>query len=92
LTDGSLAERAAGERVHATKSHHHQGIDRLGDGLVATGISTLDELVEAVELPERRFVLGVQWHPEADERSRIIGALVRAAEQARAQQALAAAA
>ncbi len=91
LTDGSLAARAAGELVHGTKSHHHQGIDTLGDGLVATGISTLDELVEAVELPDRRFVLGVQWHPEADERSRIIGALVRAAEQARAERALAAA-
>ena len=92
LTDGSLAARAAGELDHGTKSHHHQGIDTLGDGLVATGISTLDELVEAVELPDRRFVLGVQWHPEADERSRIIGALVRAAEQARAQRALAPAA
>jgi putative glutamine amidotransferase len=88
LTDGSLAARAAGELVHATKSHHHQGIDVLGEGLVATGISTLDELVEAVELPDRRFVLGVQWHPEADERSRVIGALVRAAQPARAERTL----
>jgi putative glutamine amidotransferase len=92
LTDGSLAARSAGELQHGTKSHHHQGIDVLGDGLVATGISTLDDLVEALELPERRFVLGVQWHPEADERSRIIGALVRAAEQSRTQRALAPAA
>ena len=88
LTDGSLAARAAGELQHGTKSHHHQGIDELGDGLVATGISTIDELVEAIELPERRFALGVQWHPEADERSRVIGALVRAAERARAERAL----
>ncbi len=88
LTDGSLAARAAGELVHTTKSHHHQGIDVLGEGLVATGISTLDGLVEAVELPDRRFVLGVQWHPEADERSRVIGALVRAAERAAAERAL----
>ena len=34
---------------------------------------------EAIELPDRRFVLGVQWHPEADERSREIEALVHAA-------------
>ena len=88
LTDGSLAARAAGELDHATKSHHHQGIGELGAGLVVTGISTLDELVEAIELPERRFVLGVQWHPEADERSRVIGAFVRAAESARAERAL----
>jgi putative glutamine amidotransferase len=88
LTEGSLAARAAGELQHGTKSHHHQGIDELGDGLVVTGVSTLDELVEAIELPERRFVLGVQWHPEADERSRVIGALVRAAQLARAERAL----
>ena len=30
-------------------------------------------------MPDRRFVLGVQWHPEADERSRVIGALVERA-------------
>ena len=92
LTEGSLAARAAGELLHATKSHHHQGIRELGTGLVATGVSTLDDLVEAVELPDHRFVLGVQWHPEADERSRVIGALVRAAEEFREQRALAPAA
>jgi putative glutamine amidotransferase len=41
-----------------------------------TGVSVLDELPEAVEDPRRKFVLGVQWHPEADERSRVIAALV----------------
>ncbi len=84
LVPESLAARAAGEIVHATKSHHHQGIDRLGEGLVVTGTSALDELVEAVELPERRFLLGVQWHPEADDRSRVMGALVEAAAEYRA--------
>jgi putative glutamine amidotransferase len=88
LTEGSLAAAAAGELLHATKSHHHQGIGELGSGLVATGVSTLDDLVEAVELPDHRFVLGVQWHPEADERSRVIGALVHATGQFREQQAL----
>ena len=39
----------------------------------------LDDLPEAIEAPERRFVLGVQWHPEADECSRIVSALVDAA-------------
>jgi putative glutamine amidotransferase len=66
-----------------TKSHHHQGVDRVGEGLVVTGRATLDELVEAVELPDRRFALGVQWHPEADERSRLIAALVEEAAAAR---------
>jgi putative glutamine amidotransferase len=83
LQEGSLAERAAGEAVHATKSHHHQGIDRVGDGFEVTGWSVIDELPEAFEAPDRRFALGVQWHPEADERSRLISALVAEAAAAR---------
>ena len=79
LAEGSLAARAAGETLHDTKSHHHQGVDRLGDGLVATGWCVLDELIEAVELPDQRFALGVQWHPEVDPHSRIIRALAREA-------------
>jgi putative glutamine amidotransferase len=79
LTDGSLAARAAGEMTHVTKSHHHQGVDRLGEGLVVSGLSTLDDLPEAIELPDRRFVLGVQWHPEADTGSTVIGTFVAAA-------------
>ena len=83
LDAGSLAARAAGEEVHVTKSHHHQGVDRVGQGLVVTGRATLDDLPEAIERPDRRFVLGVQWHPEADERSRLIAALVEEAAAAR---------
>ena len=83
LIPDSLAAAAAGELLHTTKSHHHQGVDEVGEGLIVTGTSTLDQLVEAIELPDRRFVLGVQWHPEADERSRVIGALVQAAAQYR---------
>jgi putative glutamine amidotransferase len=82
LTPDSLAARAAGETLHATKSHHHQGVARIGDGLVASGWSVLDELVEAIELPDRRFVLGVQWHPEVDPRSRVVRSFVRAAARA----------
>jgi len=51
-------------------SHHHQGVDRLGDGVVATGHSP-DGLIEAIELGandpddvEATWMLGVQWHPE----------------------------
>jgi putative glutamine amidotransferase len=79
LAPGSLAARAAGEVVHATKSHHHQGVDRIGEGLEVTGWATVDELPEALEDPTRRFALGVQWHPEADPTAREIAALVEAA-------------
>lgn len=87
LEQGSLAAEAAGEVVHVTRSHHHQGVDRIGEGLIVSGVSTMDRLPEAIELPDRSFVLGVQWHPEADEGSSVVGALVAAA--ARASSALA---
>jgi putative glutamine amidotransferase len=80
LADDSLAARVTGERRHATKSHHHQGVDAIGEGFAVTGWATVDELPEAIEDPSRRFALGVQWHPEADPASPLIGALV---EQAR---------
>ena len=48
-----------------------------------SGTSTLDELPEAIELADRGFVLGVQWHPEADVASSVVGALVDAAAAAR---------
>ena len=76
LEEGSLAARAAGETRHATKSHHHQAVDRVAEGFVVTGRSAADELPEAIEAPGKRFALGVQWHPEADETSRVIAALV----------------
>ncbi len=79
LTPGSLAARAAGEATHRVPSHHHQAIDRLGDGLVVSGVAQEDGVVEAIEVPGRRFVLGVQWHPEADPSSSVIAALVDAA-------------
>jgi putative glutamine amidotransferase len=80
LATGSLAARAAGELLHGTKSHHHQGVDRIGDGLVVTGHAVIDDLPEALELPDAPgWVLGVQWHPEADARSGVIAALVSAA-------------
>jgi putative glutamine amidotransferase len=83
LAEGSLAHRVAGEAVHATKSHHHQGIERVGDGFTVTGWAVMDELPEAMELESNRFALGVQWHPEADARSRFVAALVDEAAAAR---------
>ena len=91
LVAGSVAARAAGELLHATKSHHHQGVGRIGEPLVVSGISVLDDLPEAIERPDRGFVLGVQWHPEADSHSRVIASLVQAARGYRAQHVLGAA-
>jgi putative glutamine amidotransferase len=79
VLDDTLAMRVIGGSRHATKSHHHQGVDRLGDGLSVSARSPFDGLIEAIELPDRAFVLGVQWHPEADVSSPVVGALVEAA-------------
>jgi putative glutamine amidotransferase len=76
LDEGSLAERSVGCGRCAVKSHHHQGIAELGEGLLVTGRSEPDGLVEAVEDRNRRYVLGVLWHPEEDEESRVLGSLV----------------
>jgi len=78
LEPGSLAARAAGAERSLVKSHHHQGIADLGDGLVATGWSE-DGVIEAVEMPGEQYVLGVLWHPEEDEASRVIASLTDAA-------------
>jgi putative glutamine amidotransferase len=79
LDPGSLAARATGEELHVTMSHHHQGVDLVGEGLVVTGRSTLDDLPEAIEAPARTYVLGVQWHPEVDPTSTVVASLVREA-------------
>jgi putative glutamine amidotransferase len=79
LDAGSLAARAVGADRTSVRSHHHQAVDELGEGLVASGRSPEDGLVEAIELPGKRFALGVLWHPEEDTGSGVIGALVDAA-------------
>jgi len=64
------------------KSHHHQGFDRIGSGL---RVSARDEdgWVEAVEVPDKRFAVGVLWHPEAGEDRRLFEALVAEAREYR---------
>jgi putative glutamine amidotransferase len=59
-----LREILGRDRV-AVNSFHHQAVQALGDGLVASAWSEPDGLVEAVERPDCRFVVGVQWHPES---------------------------
>ncbi|WP_022963976.1 gamma-glutamyl-gamma-aminobutyrate hydrolase family protein [Halopseudomonas pelagia] len=44
-------------------SLHNQAIDRVGEGLIVSG-RDLDGIVQAVEDPDKAFLLGVQWHPE----------------------------
>ncbi len=61
FTPHSLAHDVYGARVQVN-TLHHQSLDRLGEGLVATGLAD-DKTIEAVDLPGQS-VFGVQWHPE----------------------------
>jgi putative glutamine amidotransferase len=81
MKPGSLAARAAGAERLAVRSHHHQAVGELGEELAVTGRCPEDDLVEALELPRKRFALGVLWHPEEDAGSGVIGALVQAASE-----------
>jgi gamma-glutamyl-gamma-aminobutyrate hydrolase PuuD len=58
---------------------HHQGINRIGSGLL-TVAWTQDQVTEAVELQGHAFGVGVQWHPEEGDDLRLFEALVAAAE------------
>ncbi|MGW2107119.1 gamma-glutamyl-gamma-aminobutyrate hydrolase family protein [Streptomyces sp. NPDC001948] len=65
-------------------AYHHQAVDRLGSGLVASAHAP-DGTVEAVELiGHESLVLGVQWHPEMGHDTRVMAALVDAAARRRA--------
>jgi putative glutamine amidotransferase len=81
LDPGSLAARAAGAERLAVKSHHHQGVDRVGDGLEVSGRASPDDTVEAIEAPAHEFALGVLWHPEEDSGSHVVGSLVAEARE-----------
>lgn len=81
LAPGSLAASILGTEVKVP-CYHHQSIDRLGDGITAVGWAD-DGIVEAVELAERPFVLGVQWHPEDGDDPRLFDALVATAAEGR---------
>lgn len=81
LEPGSLAARCAGGERVAVKSHHHQGVDRVGEGLSVCGWSASDDVIEAIELPGEAYALGVLWHPEEDTASPLIASLVGAARE-----------
>ena len=63
LSEGSLVARITGAREIEVNSSHHQAARVIPGELVVSGQAP-DGVIEAVELPGRRFVLGVQWHPE----------------------------
>jgi putative glutamine amidotransferase len=64
VASGTRLREILGRDVLPVNSSHHQAVRDLGRGLQVAARSC-DGVIEAVELPGRRFVVGVQWHPEA---------------------------
>jgi putative glutamine amidotransferase len=63
LEPSSRLRQIVGADEVEVNSLHHQGIDRLASGLAASAWAP-DGLIEGVEMPGSRFVIGVQYHPE----------------------------
>ncbi len=63
IESDSILFSLVGENVVEVNSAHHQALDVIGDGFVVTARSS-DGIVEAIENPSRRFMIGVQYHPE----------------------------
>src|SRR5271157_1625263 len=53
----------AGARELRVNSRHHQAARRPGRDLVVSAVDPVDGTIEALERPDKQFVLGVQWHP-----------------------------
>lgn len=74
---------ATGSGVKRVNSFHHQAVKDLAEDFVVSARSLPDDVIEAIELPGPRFVVGVQWHPEGltamEEARNLFRALVEAA-------------
>jgi putative glutamine amidotransferase len=84
LTGSSTVGKLLGTSVVVPAAHHQAPAPgRLGDGVTLAGWSPSDEVTEAIEVDGQRFALGVHWHPEEGDDSRLLEALVAAAGQER---------
>ena len=59
----TLLSNIIGCGEHWVNSFHHQGIKELGKGLICAAKSE-EGLIEAIEYPQKKFLMAVQWHPE----------------------------
>ena len=82
VKEGSVLGAIVGSTPGDVTSHHHQALGRVGDGLVESAWAA-DGTLEGIEDPSRRFLVGVQWHPEASEDAALFEALVEQAREYR---------
>jgi putative glutamine amidotransferase len=62
---GTRLREILGRETISVNSFHHQAVAELGQGLLVSARTSDERIVEAIEAPDHRLVLGVQWHPEA---------------------------
>ncbi len=63
IKDGTLLSQMLGKGQVMVNSTHHQAVSKPGKDVVVSAVAT-DGVVEAIELPNHSFAVGVQWHPE----------------------------
>jgi putative glutamine amidotransferase len=63
VTPKSLLRRVVKQASMSVNTSHHQSVKEVAPGFVASAVAP-DGVIEAVESPRHRFLLGVQWHPE----------------------------
>jgi putative glutamine amidotransferase len=83
---GTKLASILGRHHGGVQSSHHQGVGRVGDGLVETAWAD-DGTLEGLEDPDKRFALAVLWQPEMEEDKRLFAALVEEARLYRADRA-----
>ncbi len=75
IKEGTLLQNIIGSTVYATNSMHHQSLKKVADGFIVSATSE-DGIIEAFEMPDYPFALGLQFHPEhlfaTDEKARNI--------------------
>ena len=64
IVEGSKLLECVGAARLGVNTIHHQSIAELGEGLVVSAISPDDGVIEGIEMPDKHFIMGVQWHPE----------------------------
>jgi putative glutamine amidotransferase len=62
ITEGTLLHKIVDTTAMSVNSHHHQAVK--GEGSFVVSARSLDGVIEAIEIPNKKFCLGVQWHPE----------------------------
>jgi putative glutamine amidotransferase len=81
VSPGTLLHRITGMAELPVNSAHHQAVRDLAPGFVADAVAP-DGIVEGIEDPGKRFLIGVQWHPEyfiSEGDSRLFAAFIAAA-------------